>query len=81
MTDIATSISVVPAFAKGPQIGLQDPQNRIGATEAADGSPEAGEQTVDVVAAAADKPALDSSTDERKSAPRDGRGGLVDISV
>ena len=81
MTDIATSISAVPAFANGPQTGLQDPQSRIGATEAAGRSPEAGEQTVDAVAGAADKPALDSSTDERKSSPRDGRGSLVDISV
>lgn len=81
MTDIATSISVLPAFANASQTGLQDPQNRASATEAAGRSPEAGEQTVEAVAGAADKPALDSSTDERKSSPQDGRGGLVDLTV
>jgi len=81
MTDIATSISVLPALANAPQTGLQDTQNRAGTTEAASRSPEVGAQTVDAVAGAADKPALDSSTDERKSSPQDGRGGVVDITV
>ncbi len=81
MTDIATSISVLPALANAPQTGLQDPQNRVGAAEATDRGLETGEQTVEAVSGAADKPALDSSTDERKSSPQDGRGGLVDLTV
>jgi hypothetical protein len=81
MTDIATSISVLPALASAPQTGLQNLQDRAGATEAAGQSPDAGQQSVEAVAGAADKPALDSSTDERKSPPQDGRGERVDITV
>lgn len=81
MTEIATSISVLPPLGKSPQTGLQDPQNRAGAAEAAGRSPEAGQQTAEAVAGAEDKPALGSSTDDRKSPPEDGRGGLVDLTV
>ena len=81
MTDIATSITASPAFAKASQTGLQDPQARVGATEAAGQSVEAGQQTAEAVTGAADKPALGSSTDEQKSPPQDGRGEVVDITV